>query len=186
MNPVTPPRGHALRLGRHSQPGQVYLVTTVTQGRTPCFLDFRLARSVIQVLAQTQERERAQTLAYVLMPDHLHWLLSLGPRDDLSRLVRDLKAIAAHRIGRPLWQKGFHDRALRSEESVIDVARYVIQIRCGQVLPSVSETTRTGMPYGCLERDRPGTGLLQLRGRGALRWRGIAQGLGSYMPAPYV
>lgn len=124
-----------MRLGRHSQPGQVYLVTTVTQGRAPCFHDFRTARTVVREMAQVQLKERAHTLAYVLMPDHLHWLLTLGSEVDLSRLVRDLKAISAHRIGRPLWQKGFHDRALRSEESVIEAARYVVQnpIRAGIV-----------------------------------------------------
>ena len=65
------------------------------------------------------------------MPDHLHWLFVLRS-SSLSETVRLLKGRSAKRIneaaGRsePLWQKGFHDHALRKEEDIKAVARYVI------------------------------------------------------------
>ena len=136
MNPAPlAPRGHALRLGRHSQPGQVYLVTTVTLGREPVFAEFAHARALVSALRQEAWLGRAETLSYVVMPDHLHWLLALGTGAALSNVMRDVKAVSARRIGRAVWQKGFHDRAVRSEESLVDVARYVIQnpVRAGLV-----------------------------------------------------
>jgi REP element-mobilizing transposase RayT len=76
---------------------------------------------------------RAETLANVVMPDHVHWLLSLGGDITLSRLVGAMKRHSARRInelnrvaGRCVWQRGFHDHALRGDESVPAVARYIV------------------------------------------------------------
>lgn len=135
MPPIKRPRGHALRIGRHSQSGQTYLVTTVTRKREPFFVDFSLARCVIQTLRQADAAGQTQTWAFVLMPDHMHWLFTLAGTFDLSRVVRDVKSVSSHRCGCVLWQRGFHDPAIRSEASLKDVARYVIfnPVRAGLV-----------------------------------------------------
>jgi len=70
--------GHALRKGRHSEPGRVYLVTSVTRNRSPVFAELSAARCLVHSLIKEQEIRRAATLAYVVMPDHLHWLFQLG------------------------------------------------------------------------------------------------------------
>ncbi|WP_017941266.1 MULTISPECIES: transposase [unclassified Thioalkalivibrio] len=129
------PRGHALRKGRYSCPGQIYLVTTVTVEREPVFGDLWAARSVVRALMSEAQQQTAKTLAYVIMPDHLHWLLELGEPDSLSRVMRRVKAVSAHRVGRPIWQKGFHDRALRREEDLAGAARYIVAnpLRAGLV-----------------------------------------------------
>ena len=74
-------------------------------------------------------------MAYVLMPDHLHWLLTLGQGRSLSVVVRAVKAVTAHQIGGVVWQRGSHDRALRCDEDVQQVARYVVvnPLRAGLV-----------------------------------------------------
>jgi REP element-mobilizing transposase RayT len=122
------PRAHArdLRKGRWSESGQVYLVTAVTRDRRPVFSGFQAARVLIQALRQEETRGRAKTLAFVVMPDHLHWLLQLGEGSDLSEVVRAVKAVSAKRLGGSLWQRGFHDHALRQEEDLAAAARYVI------------------------------------------------------------
>lgn len=66
------------------------------------------------------------------MPDHLHALVELGGDESLSMLVRRLKAVTAGAVNRhasrtgKVWASGFHDRALRREETALAVARYVI------------------------------------------------------------
>ena len=129
------PHAHKLRSGRHSQPGQVYLLTTVTQSREPVFNDFRFARLLIEVLREQQDLQHAHTLAFVVTPDHLHWLMQLGDRIDLALCMRNVKTMSARRIGRPVWQRGFHDHALRQEQDLAEVARYVIAnpVRAGLV-----------------------------------------------------
>jgi putative transposase len=80
------------------------------------------------------------TWAFVVMPDHLHWLVELGDVD-LSRLVLRVKSRSAIAFNRalgqsgPLWQKGFHDHALRKEEDLRAIARHVVAnpVRAGLV-----------------------------------------------------
>ena len=121
-------QAHARRLrsGRHSQPGQIYILTTVTQNRAPVFDDFLDARTLIGVLRDQQSLEHAKTLTFVVMPDHLHWLMELGNKVPLSVCMRNVKTLSALRIGRPIWQSGFHDHAIRQEEDLPSVARYVV------------------------------------------------------------
>jgi len=113
-----------LRAGRWSGDGQIYLVTAVTKHRRPVFQDFVAAREVIRVMRDDAARDSHRTLAFVVMPDHLHWLLELR-QETLPRLVGRVKSISARRIGGRIWQDGFHDRALRKEEDLRAMARYV-------------------------------------------------------------
>ena len=130
---------HRLRIGRISIPGQIYLVTTVCKERTPLFQHMAYARSV--VLSLREAHAAAETLAYVVMPDHLHWLMCLGDTLDLSAVVQGVKSRTTTRIRRlsgtstQVWQRGFHDRQLRRECDLVDMARYVVAnpIRAGLV-----------------------------------------------------
>ena len=75
------------------------------------------------------------------MPDHVHWLIQLGERDELGPLVNRLKSASARAanlaLGREgqLWQRGFHDHALRREEDLKTVASYIVAnpLRAGLV-----------------------------------------------------
>jgi len=129
------PHGKNLRRGRASLPGQIYHIATVTLGREPVFSDLRNARLLITSLHQAQIRDEASTLAFVVMPDHLHWLMQLGEGQSLSRVVRTVKAVTSHKLGKGIWQKGFHDHALRGDEDLVDVARYIVAnpLRAGLV-----------------------------------------------------
>jgi len=82
----------------------------------------------------------ANSLAWVVMPDHFHWLIELESCS-LRRLMRETKSLATrevnHCTGRsgPLWQQGYHDRALRMEDDLVKMARYVVAnpLRAGLV-----------------------------------------------------
>lgn len=68
----------------------------------------------------------ADTLAFVVMPDHIHWLVQLKTSASLSETVRLYKAGVSRKLGRRIWQRGFHDHALRADEDVAGVARYIV------------------------------------------------------------
>lgn len=125
----------ALRIGRYSESGRIYLITTATASRRPVFDDFTWARGVVAEMRRLAEAGRVASLAWVVMPDHLHWLLQLGEHADLSATIRALKGRSAHRLGCPLWQRGFHDRALRKDDDLPTAARYIIAnpLRAGLV-----------------------------------------------------
>lgn len=65
-------QGHALRRGRFSEPGQVYLLTAVTHKRQPVFNDWRLARPLITEMRRLHDAKLIDSYAWVVMPDHLH------------------------------------------------------------------------------------------------------------------
>jgi putative transposase len=107
-------------------------VTTVTQRRTPLFAEFTLGRLVVDSMKWSDRHERTRTWAFVVMPDHLHWLFELGNEYPLARAVASVKNVSARRIGERIgrrggiWQAGYHDHALRVEEDLREVARYVV------------------------------------------------------------
>ncbi|HEB85657.1 MAG TPA: hypothetical protein ENI68_01375, partial [Gammaproteobacteria bacterium] len=63
--------------------------------RTPWFLDLACARAVIRELRGSTHLFGAGTLAWVLMPDHLHWLLSLEGDARLADVLRRFKSRSA-------------------------------------------------------------------------------------------
>ena len=126
---------HRLRSGRHSQSGQVYMITVVTAERRRIFEHFSAARTLIGHLKTASDLQTASTLAFVVMPDHLHWLMQLGEGAILSQVVRGVKSLTSHRLGYPVWQRGYHDHAVRHDEDLKAMSRYVIAnpIRAGLV-----------------------------------------------------
>jgi REP element-mobilizing transposase RayT len=128
----TPSRGYAaLRRGRASLDGQVYLVTFATWRRLPWFEDFERAVTAARCLTTARNLCASRLLAWVLMPDHWHGMIELGVDDDISDIVRRLKGHSArdirleHRWPHRIWADGFHERALRCDENVVAAARYI-------------------------------------------------------------
>lgn len=130
-----------LRKGRRSEAGRAYLVTIATHQRVPRFASFPAARCVVGAMRHLQEIGRVRSLCFVIMPDHVHWLFVLGETTDLSSVINAMKAMASRRIHRlslnagQTWQRGFHDRAVRRDEDIRRIARYVVAnpLRAGLV-----------------------------------------------------
>ena len=108
----------------------MYLITSVTVDRQPCFASLLPARVLIQQFMRCQNAGLATTQAFVVMPDHFHWLMQLGEREALSSVVQRVKSCTARHLRTDgygcEWQKGFHDHAVRREEDLKQLARYVV------------------------------------------------------------
>lgn len=134
MFPAARKPGHAaLRRGRASMPGQLYHVTTTTADRHCWFTELVLARLVARALNAADLLGASRTICWVLMPDHPHWMVQPGEGQDLSRLVGRFKAVTGkqinehlHRIAPPCGALAFHDHALRHDEDIESVARYIV------------------------------------------------------------
>ncbi|WP_119146984.1 REP-associated tyrosine transposase [Pseudomonas reidholzensis] len=120
-----------LRRGRFSEPGRLYLLTTATHQRKPLFSNFQNARQVVHQLRLSDQEQDCQSLAWVVMPDHVHWLIELKSvtLGTLMRRFKSRSSRALHKAGvrhEPIWQPGYQDRALRKEENIRYVARYIV------------------------------------------------------------
>jgi len=77
----------------------------------------------------------------VVMPDHVHFIVTPYKLCPLSRLMQRMKSVSAHRVNRvhgthgPLWQHESFDHILRSEESLVKKVEYIGQnpVRAGLV-----------------------------------------------------
>ncbi|TDV54562.1 REP element-mobilizing transposase RayT [Pseudomonas graminis] len=99
-----------------------------------------MGRLLVHQFRDAQAQGLVNSLAWVVMPDHFHWLVELG-ECELEILVLGVKSHTARNVNKSLdrsgrfWQRGFHDRAIRYEEDLQSVARYIIAnpIRAGLV-----------------------------------------------------
>jgi putative transposase len=132
----------ALRRHRFSSPNQIYLITFTTDKRQPVFLENDPAARIFgAALNDPRLWQEAKLMCWVLMPDHAHLLIQIGDKESPSELINRLKTNTARKVNFALgrkdrfWGKGFHDRTIRSEENVVDVARYIVMnpIRAGLV-----------------------------------------------------
>lgn len=146
-----------MRPGRVSETHQVYLITFITADRMRLFADAELAQAAIGALLDARSWQRSALLAWVLMPDHWHGLIKLGERDSLPALVRQLKCCSSRRVRAAMsglvvpavWERAYHDRALRREESLIHVARYLAMnpVRA-ELAQQVKDYRYWGMTWG--------------------------------------
>ncbi len=127
--------------GRHSEPQRIYFITTVTYQRQPVFTDLYCARQLIKILQHMDSSQNTSTLAWVAMPDHLHWLFQLGDNSSLARLMNNIKGRSAYEINKYMgvsgrfWQKQYYDHAIRKTESIKQIACYIVAnpLRAGLV-----------------------------------------------------
>ena len=121
-----------LRIGRYSEPGRIYLLSAVTELRRPVFTDFYLGRLVVNQFRHAHDDGIVKSIAWVVMPDHCHWLVELRTKT-LSELMCRFKSRSSITVNQAcqssgrLWQKGYHDRAVRQEEDLKNIARYIIK-----------------------------------------------------------
>jgi REP element-mobilizing transposase RayT len=94
---------------------------------------------LLDAIRSTSAGRPIKTHAWCVMPDHMHAVVAPTPGGDVVDWVQAFKgsvAADARRLGlRGLWQRSFHDRAVRSDEAICDVIRYVLAnpVRAGLV-----------------------------------------------------
>ena len=69
-------QSHRLRKGRATQATQIYLITIVCFERKTIFENIECGRTVVHELQGIEPN--AKTLCFVIMPDHIHWLMQLN------------------------------------------------------------------------------------------------------------
>jgi len=133
-------KSHRLRQGRYSGSNQIYLITTVTHLRKPLFNDFTIGRIVVSTMKHLHNSGRVSSLAFIIMPDHIHWLIQLK-NEGLDKIMHAFKGVSAKQINQSLgiqgkcWQASYHDHAVRKEEDLPNIARYIVAnpLRAGLV-----------------------------------------------------
>ena len=116
----------------------VFSITISTHERYEWFARYAgLSEALVGIIRETARERRAGLFAWCVMPEHLHLALRDSNIRDFVRLIKGRCTPIARRYDRTrrLWQRSFHDRGVRREESLISVARYVLNnpVRAGLV-----------------------------------------------------
>ena len=132
--PRRPPR---LRCVHDRTP--LYFVTLCTFGRQPILASTSVHESFLVSADKVMAAGNAVG-RFVIMPDHIHLFLRIGPQGKLGLAVKCLKEgitkrLRKERLQIQVWQPGFFDHLLRSSESYAGKWAYVGQnpVRAGLV-----------------------------------------------------
>jgi REP element-mobilizing transposase RayT len=119
----------------------VYFLATTTLANRGRPLEHHEARVAIESLLWLGAHGRAHVYAFVVMPDHVHTLIQPIAGETVSSAMASWKKFCALRINRlrgvkgPLWQDGFHERAIRDELEFWGARAYIHEnpVRSGLV-----------------------------------------------------
>ncbi|HEY4300238.1 MAG TPA: transposase [Candidatus Didemnitutus sp.] len=83
-----------------------------------------VAKTIFEAVDYRQNAGRWYVHLLLLMPDHLHAIVSFPGRERMVRVVANFKEVTAKRAG-IRWQRDFFDHRLRREESFEEKAAYI-------------------------------------------------------------
>lgn len=129
---------------RYFVAGGTYFFTLVTYGRRPIFANDSARKILGSVMRSAAAEMPFETVALVLLPDHLHALWSLPPGDDdysqRWKTIKDGFTTAwlasggteamvtpsqRHRGHRGIWQRRFWEHTIRDETDLENHADYI-------------------------------------------------------------
>jgi putative transposase len=116
----------------------VFFVTFCTYRRRKLLASHRIHTPFVTFAIRAYSEYGIAVGRYVIMPDHLH-LFVCGPDDfELGRWIGMLKQALARQTGQSkatVWQRGFFDHLLRTDESYAQKWNYVREnpVRAGLV-----------------------------------------------------
>ena len=108
-------------------------MTTDTWQKLVLFKNEQTAKIVIEQLLSCRDRGFYKLHAFVLMPNHLHLLLTPGEEITIEKAMQMIKGGSAYRIKReqilsfPVWHEGFHDRWIRDGSEYQHSREYIEQ-----------------------------------------------------------
>ena len=113
-------------LKRFQQSAQSHFVTFTCYHRREGFHSAEIYDLFVEVLERMRCRFALCLYGYVVMPEHVHLLLSEPPHELLADAIHYLKLSFAKRLGEGVfWQKRYYDRNLRNEHEFKEKLRYI-------------------------------------------------------------
>jgi putative transposase len=118
---------------RSKSPPGTYFVTFSTWQRTRLFVMEPYARLFLKTLYGYRRQGRFQLHAFVVMPEHVHLMLTPAMDITLERAMQFIKGGYSHAAGveferkGEVWQRGFTDHRIRDAEDFANHRNYIHQ-----------------------------------------------------------
>jgi putative transposase len=106
---------------------RIFFITTVTAHRQPIFRREATARLLIEILAHYRDERKFLLHEFVIMPDHVHALLTPAPDISLERAMQFIKGGFSYRLKSrpPVWQASFTNHRVRDLEDYERLREYI-------------------------------------------------------------
>ena len=108
---------------------RTFFVTTVTWGRLPIFRNDSRARLLLDVMFDYREQRQYLLHEFVIMPDHIHALLTPASTVALERALQFIKGGFSYRLGKvekmTVWQPSFTNHRIRDAEDFEHHRNYI-------------------------------------------------------------
>ena len=115
-------------LKRYQQTRQLHFVTFTCYHRKPLLADPHARDLFVQTLETVRRWYGYWLTGYVVMPEHVHLLLSEPERKNLSLVLQMVKQMVSRKLQTskgPFWQARYYDFNVRSERKRVEKLRYI-------------------------------------------------------------
>jgi len=112
-------------------PVRTFFFTSKTDGGRALLQTERMANLFIDVLRSYMRAKKFKVHDFVVMPDHVHVLLTLGPEINIEKAAQLMKGNFSYRAKKELgvkwemWQKGFSEVQILNEQSFVQHQNYI-------------------------------------------------------------
>ena len=107
---------------------QTYAFTTVTYQRHRVFQRTANADIMIATIARYREKGELLLHAFVIMPDHIHIILT--PKESIERAANLIKGGSSFALRKSypgeIWQPGYHEHRIRNAEDLAAQTQYIL------------------------------------------------------------
>jgi len=147
------------RLTHRTSPGCTYFVTTKTWQNRSIFQVQRNAEILIRSIMEYRARGAYSLHEFVVMPNHLHLLLTPSGDTSLEKAMQLVKGGSSHEIHRLLenklqiWSSGFHEATIRNLEDFEVKRQYIRMNPVEAALVEKAEDWAHGSASGRFELD---------------------------------
>src|SRR5579862_409053 len=110
-----------------------YFITPCANMQQNLFQRDQVAELMVATFLKYRDTGEFELHEYVVMPNHIHVLLSIHHQQKLSRVIQLIKGGFSHAlrengiIFRAVWEQRYYDRRLSDEDEFAEVSRYIRQ-----------------------------------------------------------
>ena len=143
-----------------TKPGATYFVTTDTWQRRALFRNTAIAAIVEDAIFHYRDQGNYLLHRHVIMPDHLHLILTPGNSTTLEKSVQLIKGGSSRKIGKrpgmrfPVWHTGFAEHQIRDQRDFDSHVKYIDENPVKAHLAAMPEEYPHGSAAGKFELDK--------------------------------
>jgi putative transposase len=112
---------------RAPQEVRTYFITSATASRRRLFQVEQNANLLIEVLQEQRAKDRLQLHAFVIMPDHIHLLLTSTPEISLEEAMQYIKGSFSFRLKSKLnvWERSYTNHRITDARDYLTHITYI-------------------------------------------------------------